>query len=86
VVAEAAVLGVDLVALGCWFGHFGIVLCLLIVEVLVCHCDYDCCLVEVRRVGVGAVVLVSGLVFRGTCLDGMTFAQGRRLLLTRYKP
>jgi hypothetical protein len=34
VVAEAAVLGVDLVALGCWFGHFGIVLCLLIVECL----------------------------------------------------
>lgn len=34
-----------------------------------------CCLVEVRRVGVGAVVLVSGLVFRGICLDGMTFAK-----------
>lgn len=47
-------------------------------RVLACHCDYDCCLVEVRRVGVGvgAVVLVSGLVFRGTCLDGLTFAKG----------
>jgi hypothetical protein len=50
-------------------------LCLLIGECLFVTA-YDCCLVEVRRVGVGAVVLVSGLVFRGTCLDGMTFAKG----------
>jgi hypothetical protein len=47
VVAEAAVLGVDLMAFWIgWFGHVGLYFLGLLFLVLVCICDFDCSLLE----------------------------------------